>query len=61
MGQTALETALNDFGQLRQVQEMDLPGIKWIFLKHRIEKKVQQVDPLCPWKHPVLYLGLSGA
>jgi len=39
---------------------MDLPGIKWNFLKHRIEKKVQQVDPFCPWKHLVVYLALSG-
>ena len=25
------------------------------------KKKVQQIDPLYPWKHLVVYLGLSGA
>ena len=40
---------------------MNLPGMKRHFLKHWIEKKVQQVNPLFPWKHLIVYLGLSGA
>ena len=61
---TALPTfknAVKALDQLRQVQEMNLPGIKRHFIKAPNRKIGQQVGPLCPWEHLVVYLGLSGA